>query len=286
MLRRGTWAPRSQADERLSRLLLQDVYTFATGSWARNVTTSSVTRCDHCAMWANGKMYVVGGFDTSYNTLDTVEVFDPATGRFTVNPAMKLPAPRGDVGCNAVGSVLYVHGGYYDPTGVFAGGNHHNTTFAYDLSNPAAGWVRKADMNWARGDHAFSVLSGGRLLVAGGESNPFTTDNKTPIRGVEIYDPVGTEPVRVLGAEGIICEAAISLALVFVGHAGADRWLFSLCCVCRGRLVREGAARLRPLPLQRGRRVLPHDGRQHRLCLRRPPAVHEVYDGPLHRDDA
>lgn len=166
----------------------QDVYTFATGTWARNVSASSVARSDHCGMWANGKLYLVGGYDPSYNILSTTEVFDPATGKFTVVPGMALPEPRGDVGCSAVGSVLFVHGGYYDPSGSFAGNSHKNTTWAFDLSRPSAGWVRKADMNWARGDHAFAVLSGGRILVMGGENDPYTTDNKTPVRSVEMYN--------------------------------------------------------------------------------------------------
>jgi N-acetylneuraminic acid mutarotase len=147
-----------------------------------------LVRSDHCAVFVGGRLYLVGGYDTSYNILNSTEVYDPATRRFTRGSIPDLPSPRGDVGCNVVGSVIFVHGGYFDPSGTFLGGMHRNTTWALDTANVARGWVRKADMNVARGDHAFAVLSGGRLLVMGGENNPDNTNDKTPVRSVEMYN--------------------------------------------------------------------------------------------------
>lgn len=205
-----------------------DVFNFATNTWSRNVAQSPIRRSDHCAAFINGKLYLVGGYDPSYNILNSTEVFDPATGLFSSTAIPALPEPRGDVGCNAVGSTLFVHGGYYDPTGQFGGGMHWNTTWAIDVSAANPKWVRKADMNWARGDHAFAVLSNGRLLVIGGENDPETINDKTPIRSVEMYniaDDVWSEKAPLVYARfrfsaGVVSSATTGDSAVFAfgGH--------------------------------------------------------------------
>lgn len=98
----------------------QDVFDFSTNRWSRSVSSAFIRRSDHCGMWANNKLYIVGGYDPTYAILNTTEVYDPVARTVTVVPSMALPEPRGDVGCNAVGSVLFVHGGYYDPSGAAA----------------------------------------------------------------------------------------------------------------------------------------------------------------------
>ena len=103
------------------------------------------------------RVYIIGGYDWAFNILNTVEVFNPVTNKISLG--IPIPEPRGDVGCSSYGSIVYVHGGYYDPSGNFSGGCHKNTTWALDVTNLGAGWVRKADMNSPRGDHAFTTLS-------------------------------------------------------------------------------------------------------------------------------
>ena len=60
----------------------------------------------------------MGGYDTYYaNTLNSTEVLDPAASKLRAVPGPAFPEPRGDVGCSGSGSIVYVHGGYYDPSG-------------------------------------------------------------------------------------------------------------------------------------------------------------------------
>lgn len=163
------------------------VYNVASNKWSRTNATLATPRSDHCAAWANGKLYVIGGYDNIYNTLGSVEVFDPSSGRFS--SGISLPEPRGDVGCNSIGNTILVHGGYYEaPGGNPNGGFFHTTTWALDTTNLAAGWARKADMNTPRGDHAFTALPNGRLMVIGGENGQRDTNNKVPTHMVEMYN--------------------------------------------------------------------------------------------------
>lgn len=86
-------------------------------------------------------------------------------------------------------------------------------------------------MNWPRGDHAFAVLSGGRLLVMGGENDPVTTNDKTPIRSVEMYNIAGESgapPSRV-------CLSPASVPACFLRRARERVRVLTLVACARAR---------------------------------------------------
>ena len=57
-----------------------------------------------------------GGYTQNYtSTLNSVEVFHPAAGEWSLTTAM--PTPRGDVMCTSLLGTFVVVGGYWDPTG-------------------------------------------------------------------------------------------------------------------------------------------------------------------------
>ncbi len=58
----------------------------------------------------NGKIYVAGGQDDSSNNLQTVEVFDPATGNWAVVGSLMNPA-RSHAAAAGLGGALIVAGG-------------------------------------------------------------------------------------------------------------------------------------------------------------------------------
>ena len=74
------------------------VYDVKNDSWSTSPAKPAVPRSDGCAVAVLGKVFYAGGYSAGYNaTLDTVEVFDPATNTFSEVTA--LPTPRGDVMC-------------------------------------------------------------------------------------------------------------------------------------------------------------------------------------------
>jgi hypothetical protein len=64
---------------------------------------------------AEPRTFVAGGYGSGRTELSSIEEGDPATG--TWKKVGDLPTRRGDVACASVNGLLYVAGGYFDPTG-------------------------------------------------------------------------------------------------------------------------------------------------------------------------
>lgn len=62
-----------------------------------------------CSVGVNGKLYVFGGFDTSFQIRNEAWTFDPAEGVWT--PLQAMPSGRAQMGCVTDGNLIYVIGG-------------------------------------------------------------------------------------------------------------------------------------------------------------------------------
>jgi N-acetylneuraminic acid mutarotase len=58
---------------------------------------------------ANGKIYAIGGLDSAWATLKTVEVYDPVSNAWTTGPALR--SSRGLHASVTVNGTIYVIGG-------------------------------------------------------------------------------------------------------------------------------------------------------------------------------
>jgi N-acetylneuraminic acid mutarotase len=121
----------------------------------------------------DGKVYVVGGMKSfAVPTVDTVEVYDPATDTWArVAP---LPAPRHHTAAATVGGRLYVIGGNV--------GNEFapvDTVFEYDPASDR--WATRAPMPTARGAMAIAVVDS-KIYAAGGSPDARERD-------FAVYDP-------------------------------------------------------------------------------------------------
>jgi N-acetylneuraminic acid mutarotase len=108
---------------------------------------------------SNGKLYVLGGYPSSRETVRTVQIYDIATNRWELGPP--LPEPNNHGMAAAVNGRIYLIGGQLtaDQEG------YVNTVYELD---PAQGsWVEKARMPTARSG-GVAVVHGGKIYVAGG----------------------------------------------------------------------------------------------------------------------
>jgi N-acetylneuraminic acid mutarotase len=117
-----------------------------------------------------GRIYVAGGYRANGSSATTVEVYDPATDRWTM--AAPLPQGLNHPAAAVVGERLYVLGGD-DGRGAVA------TNYEYDPRSNS--WAVRAPMPTARSAPMAAVI-GGRIYVAGGSPDSVG-------RTLEAYDP-------------------------------------------------------------------------------------------------
>ena len=132
------------------------VYRFAQDHWDR-VASVRHPRAAFALIAVGGRLFAVGGRDTSMNSVAIPEVYDPALGTWSDLPS--LPAPR-----------HHVAGFAYQEMACVAGGKFPYTA-RVDCLDPASRiWHRLPDLPAATSG-AGAVMLGGHLVVVGGESN-------------------------------------------------------------------------------------------------------------------
>jgi N-acetylneuraminic acid mutarotase len=136
----------------------------ATMTWARQETATAAV---------GGLVYVIGGFSSTGEPVDTVEVYDPASNQWrTVAP---LPIAVHHAGAAAVDGRLFVVGGY---TGGRMRWTPVGTVFEYEPAQNA--WRGRAQMPSPRGGMGLAAVSG-RIYALGGSGDKITSAN-------EVYD--------------------------------------------------------------------------------------------------
>ena len=163
-----------------------ELYDPATGTWT---TTGSMA--SHAGSFAylghmtatllrDGKVLVAGGRDSNRDSLASAELYDPATGTWTATGSMLTPRAGHSVTLLSDGRVL-VTGGMSGPRE----GDFLASSEAYD---PATGtWTATGSLGTARADHTATLLSDGRVLVAGGVRS-VAPDSGSGVRSAELYD--------------------------------------------------------------------------------------------------
>ncbi len=127
-------------------------------------------RTEVTAAALGGSIYVIGGFDSNGNTLDTVEAYETRSNAWL--KAKELPLPLHHAAAASYQGTLYVVGGYRE------GWVPSNTLFIYDpLTN---GWQTGKEMPTSRGALTAQFVDG--ILYAVGGSNGL------PLKTNEAYD--------------------------------------------------------------------------------------------------
>src|SRR5438309_2907309 len=161
--------------------LLTAALWLATPVWAQEPWTWAPTadlnqpRAEHPAtLLANATVLVAGGRDAAGQPLASAEIYDPATGAYTLL-ASPLPAPVWGHTATRLD----------DGTVLIAGGQRGvRYRRAAQLFDPASDtFAALTPMSTPRGRHTATLLRDGRVLLVGG------TDGVEPLASLEIYDP-------------------------------------------------------------------------------------------------
>ena len=138
----------------------------------------------------DGRMLISGGYTGIANNnfivpfpLDTVDVYDPGTGRWSAVPLVDQSSRLNRVLKLPDGTVLFV--------GVVFGTDEQVTGAAYGLDTNDLSWRQFADPPTARSFHQMVLMADGRVMVAGGidlndEASSFRPEL---LNTVDIFDP-------------------------------------------------------------------------------------------------
>jgi N-acetylneuraminic acid mutarotase len=150
---------------------------YSNGTWLVTGAMNFVREHHTSTLLPNGKVLVAGGDTGGDNVslgITNAELYDPATGTWTVTGAMNVSRTAHAATLLPNGKVLVTGGA--NENGDFAG---YAST---ELFDPAAGtWTLTGTMNVARKSHTATLLPNGKVLVAGGYDE---------IIQAELYDPV------------------------------------------------------------------------------------------------
>ena len=119
-----------------------------------------------------GKIYVVGGQDSSGNVIADTQIYDPVANTWTAG--VPLPTPTGDGSAAVVKNILYLFGGY-------SGTAYTNAVWAFNPKTHT--WSPKSPMPTLRASTGAVATKTGIIYVIGGEMNGGRLNT------VESYDP-------------------------------------------------------------------------------------------------
>jgi N-acetylneuraminic acid mutarotase len=130
-------------------------------------------RFSHTAtLLPNGKVLVAGGRGTNSDVLASAELYDPASGSWTITGSLATGRSGHSATLLSDGKVLV--------TGGYNGSSILPSAELYDATSGT--WTTTGSLGAARSDHTATLLPNGKVLVAGGYLNG-------DIASAELYDP-------------------------------------------------------------------------------------------------
>ncbi len=148
---------------------------------------------------SNGQVLVAGGDNSTLasNPLASAELFNPATGKWTLTGNMTVPRESHQAVLLPNGQVL-----------VAGGSNASGTLASAELYNPATGtWAATGSMNAARSSFSMTVLQNGQVLAWQGSS----ADLYNPATGT--WSPTGGPTSSVGGSNSALLQNGKVLAI-------------------------------------------------------------------------
>jgi hypothetical protein len=165
-----------------SDLASAEIYDPKTGKFSPTGSMSQARYSHTATLLQNGVVLIAGGDDdsgASLVTLASAELYDPATGKFNPTGSMQTAREYHTATLLSDGRAL-ITGGY-----VVHPGSDDATLASAELYDPATGkFSATASIKNERRQHTATLLSDGRVLIAGGED-----ESETALASTELYDP-------------------------------------------------------------------------------------------------
>lgn len=140
-----------------------EIFRRGTASMVRTADLATARRKHAAVVLKNGRVLVCGGFGPTGATLSSVEIFDPVAGTWSSPDPMAGSRAHHTATLLQSGRVL-VAGGFTNDAGPL---DYQPTAEIFD---PGPGtWTPAGNLFWRRGGHTATLLSDGRVLLAGGE---------------------------------------------------------------------------------------------------------------------
>ncbi|WP_128895707.1 Kelch repeat-containing protein [Longirhabdus pacifica] len=146
------------------------------GTWEIG-TPMNIGRHDPGVVEVQGKIYAIGGRNSTNSWQYTVEMYDPASDTWEFKASM--PKPKQNFALSVVNNKIYVIGGHIPDDGV--GLDAVSTVEMYDPSTNT--WTTKASMSTVRTYFSTAVVND-KIYAIGGYR-----DGLEPLSSVEMYDP-------------------------------------------------------------------------------------------------
>lgn len=155
-------------------LMTASIHAQPMGQWiVRAPMPSKVLETTPCVL--GGKLYVVGGYDSTAKLTRAVQVYTPSTNSWTM--AAQLPSTMHHLGLAAANGKLYLLGGYKDSTGA-------PTDSVFEYTPATNTWIRRAPIPMRRGAHV-ALTYQNKIYLFGG-IDPVNVVSPR----VDIYDPI------------------------------------------------------------------------------------------------
>ena len=157
-----------------------ELFDPGTSSWTL-AAPLAVPRTNHSAtVLGDGRVLVAGGNANNGGATNEVEIYDPTANSWSRADSLRNPRYNHSATLLADGRVLVAGG--------FTPGSFHTPLKTAEVYDPQRdSWSIVGAMEVARAVHAAALLPDGRVLVAGGVTNPPNTITVTD--STELFDP-------------------------------------------------------------------------------------------------
>lgn len=166
-------------------LATAELYNPATGVWTSTGKMHTARAQYTATLLPSGKVLVAGGEDCptiNCFTLSSAELYDPSMGTWSATGSMTTARVGQTATLLASGKVLVAGG--CNGSGFLCHGPYSSA----ELYDPATGaWTPTGAMTASRTNHTATLLPGGTVLVAGGQT--CTSSTCTALASAEIYNP-------------------------------------------------------------------------------------------------
>jgi N-acetylneuraminic acid mutarotase len=167
-----------------------------------------VARSEVAGTDLNGKLYILGGFDSSGESTTGVEVYDPITDNW--GTSVPVPKPIDHAAVASYAGKLYVIGGGYQKEAL------SNKLFIYDPISD--NWTEGANLPTARGALTANFINGTLYAIGGIDVSGASNSNQA-------YDPktnTWTERASMPTAREHLTSAVVKNKLYVIGGRQAD----------------------------------------------------------------